>query len=240
MRAGVRINRTLKSWGFRLGVDRLLLPMSGALITLGNFARLARWARDHRPLPYSDRNNPKVVLDKRFELYEHVFRSEGLEGALDYLEFGVAAGASLTWWTRRNRDPESRFFGFDSFTGLPENWGGFAVGTFSTEGRPPRIDDPRCAFLVGLFQETLGPFLDRVSLGRRLVIHADADLYSSTLFVLTRMAPLLKAGDILLFDEFGVPAHEFRAFEDFVAAYRLRYRVLGAVNNYLQVALRVE
>ena len=51
--------------------------------------------------------------------------------------------------------------------------------------------------------------------------------------------PLLRPGDVLLFDEFGVPTHEFRAFDDFVSAYRVDYELVGAVNNYLQVAIRL-
>ena len=41
----------------------------------------------------------------------------------------------------------------------------------------------------------------------------DADLYSSTLYVLTMLAPYLKAGDIVMFDEFTVPRHEYLAFK---------------------------
>ena len=67
----------------------------------------------------------------------------------------------------------------------------------------------------------------------------DADLYSSTLFVLTRLIPYLKRDDILIFDEFGVPTHEFRAFTDIVSSYNIKFEVLGAINNYLQVALKL-
>jgi hypothetical protein len=65
------------------------------------------------------RANPCPELSNREELYESIVRSEGLEGAIDYLEFGVWEGNVLRWWTSRNRDPGSAFFGFDSFEGLP-------------------------------------------------------------------------------------------------------------------------
>ena len=240
MKLSIRLARFVKGWGLRTGVARLFAPVSGPLITLAQFSRMARWARGHEPLPYSDRGHRKFDLSKRLDLYDHVFRTEGLDGPIDYLEFGVAGGDSFLWWAHRNRHPEARFIGFDTFTGLPEEWGGFAAGTFSTGGRTPQIEDSRCSFEVGLFQDTLGPFLEENPLDRRMVVHLDADLYSSTLFVLTRLATRLKPGDILFFDEFGVPAHEFRAFEDFVAAYRLKYRVLGAINNIMQMAVRVE
>jgi hypothetical protein len=153
----------------------------------------------------------------------------------------VAGGDSFRWWVEHNTHPDSRFFGFDTFTGLPEDFGGgITAGTFSTGGNVPDIPDRRASFIARLFQDTQEPFLNEHDLTRRLVIHADADLYSSTLFVLTRLHPYLKPGDVIVFDEFGVPTHEFRAFSDFVASYRLAYTVLGAVNNYLQVAIRVE
>jgi hypothetical protein len=68
----------------------------------------------------------------------------------------------------------------------------------------------------------------------------DADLYSSTLFVLTRLYPILKKDDIIIFDEFGVPTHEFKAFTEIVHAYNLKFSIIGAVNNYLQLAIKIE
>jgi hypothetical protein len=37
----------------------------------------------------------------------------------------------------------------------------------------------------------------------------DADLFSATLFSLSQLYRYLNDGDILLFDEFAVPKHEF-------------------------------
>ena len=126
--------------------------------------------------------------------------------------------------------------------GLPEDWGVVAKGTFSTKGRAPEIDDNRCRFEVGLFQDTLPTFLDRKPFRGKTVIHLDADLYSSTLFVLTSAAPVLKKGDILIFDDFGSirnPAHEFRAFLDFLSAYPIALEVLGYSGLYAQAAMKV-
>lgn len=240
MKLSIRLARFVKGWGLRTGIPRLFAPLSGPLITLAQFTRLVRWAHAQEPLPFSDRGNRKFDSDKRMDLYGYVLGAEKLDGPIDYLEFGVAGGASFLWWAEHNRHPDARFVGFDTFTGLPEAWGGFAAGKFSTGGKTPEVEDSRCSFEVGLFQDTLGPFLESRPLTRRLVVHLDADLYSSTLYVLTRLASHLKPGDILLFDELGVPAHEFRAFEDFAGAYRLRYRVLGAVNNFMAVAMRIE
>jgi len=106
------------------------------------------------------------------------------------------------------------------------------------------MDDSRGTFIKGLFQNTLYKFLQ--DYGRDIrqeaftrVLHMDADLYSSTLFALTSMAPYLREGDIILFDEFNIPNHEFAAWNDFTRSYYIQYEVLGAVNNFYQVAMKV-
>ena len=105
------------------------------------------------------------------------------------------------------------------------------------DGDPPLIDDPRHTFYQGLFQQTLPGFLKTYSSRNRRIIHMDADLYSSTLFVLTQMTPVLKNGDVLFFDEFNVPLHEWRAFSEWTEAFYISYEVLGSVNNFYQVAI---
>lgn len=185
------------------------------------------------------RLSPQIVVERRLNLYRYLLKSEGLSGEIDYLEFGVAKGASLKWWLENNKNPQARFFGFDIFTGLPEKWDRVEAGTFSTGGKTAAIKDSRLEFKVGLFQDTLMPFLGKYPLKRKLVVHFDADLYTSTLFVLTVLAPYLKRGDVLIFDEFNSVLHEFRAFFDVAGAYRINYKLLGAANNFAQVALSI-
>jgi hypothetical protein len=113
-------------------------------------------------------------------------------------------------------------------------------------GRAPEVTDPRGRFVAGFFQDTLGPFLAETRLqerpeGKKLVVHLDADLYTSTLYVLTHLSAtnVLRPGDVLLFDEFGVPMHEFKAFAEWAAAYRVRADVIGQANDWLQVTFRL-
>ncbi len=61
----------------------------------------------------------------------------------------------------------------------------------------------------------------------------DADLYSSTLFALTSMAPFLREGDIIPFDEFNIPNHEFAAWSDFVRSYYIQYEVTRRGEQFL-------
>jgi hypothetical protein len=234
--------KKLKAWFVRLRLHAMLGPLAGAGFFLAYLSRFSRWVSEHRELPYNDFYNRDLDLGyrNRLGMYEFLMR-EVLRGEpFDYLEFGVASGTSLRWWTQHEQNPASRFYGFDVFTGLPEDFGILKKGTFAVEGGLPQIEDERCALVPGLFQDTLGRFLSEVALDRRLVVHLDADLYSSTLYVLTTLAPRLKGGDVLVFDEFGAPLHEFRAFQDFCAAYRVEYRALAAVNNYFHVAIQLE
>jgi len=159
---------------------------------------------------------------------------------IDYLEFGVASGIAIKWWVEKNKNPETKFYGFDVFTGLPEDFGVMHKHHYDTQGATPKIDDARVTFIKGLFQDSLPGFLDNYKSGKRKMIHMDADLYSSTLFVLTRLIPFLKENDIIIFDEFGVPTHEFKAFVEIVSAYKLNYEFIGAINNYLQIAIKIK
>ena len=208
--------------------------LSAQLVRLGYLSQLSDWLK----------KNPCVPLFQTpTEFWKHLVASELLNSPILYLEMGVAQGGNLRWWTNEITDPEARFVGFDTFLGLPEDYGRIRAGTFSNNGQPPDIRDPRCSFEVGFFQQTVPGFLKQAPLHRRLVIYLDADLYSSTLYVLTSFAPHLKAGDLLVFDDFASvrsPTCVFRALMDFCAAYGLRYTPLASSSPHAQVALRVD
>ncbi|KAB2910071.1 MAG: class I SAM-dependent methyltransferase [Kofleriaceae bacterium] len=198
---------------------------------------MSDWIGGHRA------NDLDVGYD-RFQLFGLVAEEERLDREpIEYLEFGTAGGVALRWWLERNQHPDSRFHSFDTFTGLPEDWGGIKAGTFSQGGNTPDVGgDARVSFHVGLFNRTLPGHLRTPRPSRRLVIHVDPDLYSSTLYVLTMLAPLMRAGDILLMADFCSmrhPTHVFRAFHDFVSAYGLEYDVLASSNFGHQMVARI-
>jgi hypothetical protein len=211
------------------------------------FSKVAYWIRFSKWYMATGSRISKLNVgtreeDRRGEMYERVVVKEKLDQeAISYLEFGVQRGGSFFWWPTRCPDSRNRFVGFDTFLGLPEDWSQSSrKGKFSTDGQIPKTDDSRCRFEVGLFQSTLSGFLTRFNRnGTKLVLHLDADLYSSTLYVLTTLAPVLHPGDLLLFDEFASVLHEFRALDDFVRAFYLDYELIAANNNFEQVCLKV-
>ena len=97
------------------------------------------------------------------------------QSPFDDFEFGVAGGYSFTWWLQKNESPESRFFGFDTFEGLPEKWGGFEKGSMAYAMESLNITDSRASLYKGLFQDTLIPFLEKYDNQNRMQANVFAD-----------------------------------------------------------------
>lgn len=185
---------------------------------------------------------PGTGRDMREGLYARVVAETGYDAvAIQYWEFGVHEGGSFKWWLAHNTHPDSQFHGFDSFEGLPEAWLTHKpAGTFSTGGKTPPIEDPRGAFHRGWFHQTLPGFLksDLADGAAPRVFHMDADLYRSTIYVLMNIGHLVRPGDVMIFDEMWDSIHEFRAFEDFINIFGLKYRSIAHTTGYGQVGLQ--
>lgn len=205
-----------------------------------NMGHLSKWRKQHPVKGYNDFYQKKWDYSRRYNLYEAIGRQEGIvEQPIDYFEFGVAAGQSFNWWLQHNTNSASQFFGFDTFEGLPEKWGAFAKGSMAHSLESLGINHARASFYKGLFQQTLIPFLEQYENRNRKLIHIDSDLFSSAIFTMSQLYRFLKPGDILLFDEFAVPQHEFLAFKIFTESFYINYDVIGAANNYLFVAIKI-
>ena len=183
------------------------------------------------------------LFQSRNLLYRQINEQVLQNRPVSYLEFGVFTGDSIRQWAGLNGCPESRFVGFDTFRGLPEDWDKgirqMKAGTFDTGGKVPQIDDERVSFVAGLFQDTLTGFLKDFSPSGTVVLHNDSDLYSATLYALSLCNPVLPAGSIIIFDEFHCILHEYRAFEDWTAAFMRKFEVVGVTANYTQVAVKL-
>lgn len=154
----------------------------------------------------------REVVPDHDGLYAAVARTIGPSRPVAYLEFGVADGTSMSKISRLFTHPESLFIGFDSFLGLPEAWLMHGQGAFSQDGRPPPVPDARVGFVKGWFQNTLHETLANVAIKPRhdILVHYDADLWSSTMFVLTSLWPM--------FDEYYFIMDDFMQ-DDIVALY---------------------
>ena len=197
-------------------------------------------------LDWSAKNTTEHVFHDKFEFYEYIYSDILNSDNIDFIEFGVFKGTSLFKWAEINNNADSRFYGFDSFEGLPEVWDSVSnplpKKQFDVSGRIPETNDKRIQFIKGIFQDTLRPFLKNYTPQNRLVIHNDSDIYSSTLYCLTMLDEILVKGSLLIFDEFYSSSHEFQAFFDYYRAYRKNVKVLASVgeNPYIQVAMMLE
>lgn len=210
------------------------------LLLLGNLAEVSKWISKNKKNGMNDFYSKKRDYNKRYELYNYILKKEEIDGNIDYLEFGVASGNSFKWWLNRIKDDQSRFYGFDTFTGLPEKWGHYNIGDMGPQGNVPEFHDKRATLINGIFQKSLNEFLNKYDIKRKIIIHMDADLYSSTSYVLHSLTTYIRSGDIIIFDEFNVPMHEFKAFSEWTKTNYVEYEVIASVNNFLQVAIKIK
>ena len=233
-----KIIRLLKKTFIRFKLHLLFSWLNGFLLQLLWMNKLSKWINAHKKIAFNDFPS-QWDYEKRYDLYNYLFEKEKLNIAINYLEFGVASGQSFNWWMAKNENNESRFYGFDTFTGLPEDFGPYKKGTFNTNSIPA-IKDSRGRFFQGLFQQTLPGFLTTFDNTKKTVVMMDADLYTATFFVLSSLAPFLKKDDIILFDEFAVPTHEFMAFQQFIDCYYFDLELIGAASNFYFAAFKVK
>jgi hypothetical protein len=173
------------------------------------------------------------VFPGRPEFEQYLFETFVKSAAITYAEFGVHTGGSMSRWVERSRNPDSRFHGFDSFIGLPEDWTATVTKSFfDLGGKEPRFPDSRVKLHKGWFQETVPGFVKEYASDKPLVIHVDCDLYSSTLYALASLNPFIKAGTLIIFDEFHSPLHEFRAWNDYCRAFMRKGSAVAMTASY--------
>jgi len=225
-------------------VTYLFRPFSRLFLFLSYFNKLVRWISiNKKAFVSSDHYSPVRDYTKRYQLYKFLADNHCQpDKKMIYLEFGVAAGASFEWWLQNNQHEQSLFFGFDTFEGLPEKWGQF-YEKGDMRFTMSELNDKRGKYIKGLFQDTLNTFIteqsEQLHSNTQKVILMDADLYSATIFTLSQLYPTLHKGDIIMFDEFSVAMHEFKAYHEFVNNFYIKLKPFAAVNNFYQVAFEV-
>ena len=185
-----------------------------------NYIKLGKWMQTNG-----------FYTNSRFANRNEVFDSvlnEIKEEKVLYLEFGVKYGTSMKYWSDKLKNSESVLNGFDSFEGLPESWDSYLYtkGHLTTEGNIPKIDDNRITFFKGWFSDVLPTYsLPDTSTFDKVVIMLDADLYSSTSYVLNHFKNDIKKDFLLFFDNMNRPDHEPKAFSEFMKSSGLKFNL---------------
>ncbi|MDZ4096273.1 MAG: TylF/MycF/NovP-related O-methyltransferase [Paracoccaceae bacterium] len=177
---------------------------------------------------YIYENFPNVqVFIYRHETVAYAAKAAQNEGI--FLEFGVDQGATINQIAKLR--PERRVFGFDSFRGLPEDWGGTSLvaGRFDRGGAMPAVPG-NVKLIAGWFNETV-PVWKKTNTDPIAFCHVDCDLYSSTVTIFTELEDRFRPGTILLFDEYFGYADwrggEHKAFLEMIARTGFSYKALA-------------
>ena len=159
-----------------------------------------------------------------------------------FYEFGVWRASSFKYLIKVFK----KGYGFDTFTGLPEDWrrenGSVAQkkGKYTSDGNVPKIKGGE--FIVGRFEDTLPIFFSETR-PTASVINFDADLYSSTICALNFSKQVMDRNTILIFDEFimneGWEQDEFRALNEFCSFNHFSYDVIAISFFTKQVAVKL-
>lgn len=165
----------------------------------------------------------------------------------DWAEFGVYKGefASMLEGFCSGL-PHRKLHLFDSFEGLPEDWGstGFRKGAFAlAAGDVPNFRPSVTNVIKGWFDDTVPKFASTQN-EPLAFIHIDCDLYSSTRTVLNECNRLIAPGTVILFDEFFLPGEggisddECRAFLEWANDRKRQFQILWRT-RWVQCAIRI-
>ncbi|WP_157230980.1 class I SAM-dependent methyltransferase [Kiloniella laminariae] len=165
------------------------------------------------------------------------------------LEFGVYKAVTLN--SLADANPAHKFWGFDSFQGLPEPWYRSYDKTnvtpqkwFALEALPDTSGNVE--LVVGLFENSLPNWLAEHE-GPVSFIHVDCDLYSSTKTILGLLNERILPGTIITFDELldcpGIGYEswkegEWKALLEWITKYKRSVQPLSKTNQG-QASLKV-
>jgi hypothetical protein len=187
-----------------------------------------------------------------YDLYDWVVNTQLDPALLEtglMLEFGTATGRTLNQFAHWL--PHKTIYGFDGWQGLPEKFNDLSAGHFAQE-LPAVLAN--CELVQGWFgtrptqdQSSIREFTARDFANSHrepiVLLHLDADLYSSTKTVLNAFAKQIVPGTVILFNEYwNHPTwkkHEFRAWQEHCKMYGVQYEYIGYASDHQEVAIRV-
>jgi len=215
-------------WSLRMRLFWALLSCRG------NDQRMAEMA-DHIIRSYkiqtSDLSGATAARDRFHVLSLAADATGSIAG--NALEFGVYKGITLKH-IAKHIGPDRRITGFDTFEGLPEDWGDLlSKGTFATD-KPMFEGYSNIDLEVGRIEETLPAYL-KVNDHPISLVHIDCPYYEINVFILERVLQYLYSGSIIIFDEYyGYPSfedHEFRAWSEIREQFDLKVKAFAYSNR---------
>ena len=182
-----------------------------------------------------------VMFGNRFQLLKFIIgeyvKNNDYKDKL-FLEFGTYKGESINFLS--SLMPEVKFYGFDTFEGLPESFSIWKKGEFDIKGKLPKVNN-NVSLIKGYFNETLPKFLEEHK-EKAAFIHIDCDLYSSTKTIFENIYDKIIPNTVIQFDEYynypGWKNHEFKAFQEFCKKYSVGYEYIGISLYQVAVVIR--
>lgn len=191
------------------------------------------------------------------ESVPEVLQHEKLQAKGDIYEFGVFNGGSMQ--LLRQHFPDSRMWGFDSFSGLPAearvDWQNsmFQEGAYAAMTTPSKLTSDlggpsKTGFVVGFYNESLTETLAAErGMSQAMYIDIDADLYTSSFQALDWMFKkgLVRPGTVVGYDDWWVnpcsldgdglhplKTGEGRAHNEVAETYRVKFRCVSGACRF--------
>lgn len=189
-----------------------------------------------RSADFMERNGAGALFFKR-KPHTHKYVAQQISGEGLAIECGVFRANSINRFATLL--PERRFFGFDSFEGLSEDWVGtdHQAGTFDLKGVLPEVQ-PNVTLIKGWIDDTLPAFLEEND-GPIRYLHVDTDTYSPAKTILSIAKDRLEVGSIILFDELtGYPNWELgehKALQETIPEDCYEYICFGQMEAALRI-----
>ncbi len=153
------------------------------------------------------------------------------------LEFGVFTGYSINFMSSKRED--MKFYGFDSFEGLPEVWEGYHSFDFNMNGNMPKVN-ANVTLIKGWFDQSL-PIYTKEHHKNIALLHVDCDLYSSTKTIFEYLAPYIVKDTLIIFDEFfnypNYEEHEMKAFLEFTKEHNIQYEYIAYCGERVMIKI---
>ena len=179
---------------------------------------------------FKDHFKKSMIFNDRWKIREYAIQSSILNDKNKeyyYLEFGVWKGDSANFFSKF----VNKFYVFDSFEGLKEDWIGTSdtKGTFNLDKQIPKLNS-NIKPVVGWIEDTFDDFLKKHN-PKINFVHLDMDIYSPTKFILEKIKPYLVKNSILIFDELynyeGWKNGEFKALQEVFKEDEFQYKAFN-------------